>query len=180
MTEHRLVVDHLRFSYSGLLEVEEFYAFINKWFKEKGYEGREQISQDHLRPQGRYIELTYQPWKKINDYIRHVVKVRVRMRKLNDTIKEVDGHKFKLQEGTVDVTVDGYMETDYEDRWEQKPFYFFLRTTFDKFFYKSPDKENEAELAGTVRKFHIDAKAFLNLYAHRFGTKSEEPLLKHG
>lgn len=179
MTERRLVVDHMKFSYSGLLDVSEFYSFIDKWFKAQGFAGREQIAQDHLKPNGRYIELVIQPWKKRNDYIRHVVKVRIRMLHLKDKIIETDGHKHKLQKGEVNVTIDGYMETDYEDRWEQKPFYFFLRTTFDKFFYKSPNKENEGELAGAVSKFNHDAKAFLNLYAHRF-EKKPIAVQKHG
>ena len=32
---------------------------------------------------------------------------------------------------------DGYLTTDYEQRWEQKPSFVFIRALFDKFFYKT-------------------------------------------
>ena len=178
MAERRLVVDHMKLSYEGLFNVHELYMLINRWLREKGFDKREVMNQEHVRPEGKYIELELQPWKKITDYARHIIKLNIKMLKVKDVVIEQEGKRHKLQKGIINMTFDGYLDTDYEDRWEQKPFYFFLRTLFDKFVYRTYSAEFEELLVENVTQLHQAIKSFLNLYQHSFGVQRRPALWK--
>ena len=166
MPEQRIVVDHLTISYSGVFSVIELYQTIDNFMREKGYDRRELLNQEHVTPEGKYIELHLQPWKKVNDYVRHQVKIIIRMIKIKELVVEVDGKRKKMNKGKVFIIIDGYMFTDFEGRWEQKPFYFFLRTLFDKFIYRSYTGQFEDLLVETCSQLHLTVKGYLNLHKY--------------
>lgn len=166
MPEQRIIVDHLTISYSGLFNVTELYQLLDNFMREKGYDKRELLNQEHITPEGKYIEIKLEPWKKVSDYVRHQVKITVRMLKLKETTIEIDGKRKKMHKGKVYIIIDGYMYTDFEGRWEQRPFYFFLRTIFDKFIYRSYTGQFEDLLVETCSQLHMTVKSFLNLYRH--------------
>lgn len=178
MAERRLVVDHLKLNYSGLFNVHELYMLIDSYLREKGFDKRESKNQEHVGPEGKYVNLVLQPWKKITDYARHVIKIEIKMNHLKEVVVEHDGRKHKMQNGEVTITFDGYLDTDYEDRWEQKPFYFFLRTLFDKWVYRTYSTEYEELLVENVSQLHQSIKSFLNLYRYSFGTQKRPELWK--
>jgi hypothetical protein len=178
MAERRLVVDHLKLSYEGLFNIHELYNLIDRWFREKGFDKRERRNQEIVRPNGRYIELLLEPWKKITDYARHIIRVEIRMLNIKDVVVEQDGKHHNMQSGKVNITFDGYLDTDYEDRWEQKPFYFFIRTLFDKFVYRTYSAQFEDLLAENVAQLHQAIKSFLNLYRYSFGVSRRPELWK--
>ena len=91
---------------------------------------------------------------------------------------EHDGKRYKMQNGRVTITFDGYLDTDYEDRWEQKPFYFFLRTIFDKWIYRTYSTEYEELLIENVTQLQQAIKSFLNLYRYNFGAQNRPSLWK--
>jgi len=169
MAERRLVVDHLRIKYEGLFKATELYTLIDKWLNEKAFDKRELRNQEIVRPDGKYVELVLMPWKKISDYARHVFRIEIRMHHLKEVVVERDGQRVKMNQARVDIIFDGYLDTDYEDRWEQKPFYFFMRTLFDKFIYRTYSTQFEELLVENLYQLHTLVKSFLNLYQYEFG-----------
>ena len=170
MSERRLVVDHMRIKYEGLFDLFELYKLMDSWFREKAFDKRELRNQEHVRPDGKYVELVLMPWKKISDYARHVIRIELRVFKLKEVVIERDGRKTKMNQARIDIIIDGYLDMDYEDRWEQKPFYFFMRTLFDKFIYRTYSTQFEELLVENVTQLHTMIKSFLNLYRYEFGT----------
>lgn len=178
MAERRLVVDHLRLKYEGLFNATELYKLIDKWLNEKAYDKRELRNEEHVKPDGKYVELILMPWKKISDYARHVIRIEIRMHKLKEVVVERDGQRVRMNQGRVDMIFDGYLDTDYEDRWEQKPFYFFMRTLFDKFIYRTYSTQFEELLVENISQLHTLIKSFLNLYRHEFGVMQKPEIHK--
>ena len=166
MSEKKLVVDHLKLQYDGLFESTALYQYIDEWLREKGFDKREVRNREHVSPQGKFVEIEMQPWKKITDYAKHIIRIEVRMTKLKDVEVEQEKHKIRMQKGKVVVTIDAFLETDYEHRWEQRPLYFFLRTIFDKFIYRSYTSRFEDLLVESVNQLHTGIKSFLNMYKH--------------
>ena len=169
MAERRLVVDHMKLVYEGLFDLHELYSLINQWLKDKGFDTREQRNQEHVKAGGKFIELELLPWKKITDYARHVIRVNVRIRNLKDVVVEEDEKHVKLNKASVNITMDGYLDTDYEGRWESKPFYFFIRTLFDKYVYRTYSTQYEELLVENCLQLHGTIKAFLNMYQYQYG-----------
>ncbi len=166
MPEQRLIVDHLTISYSGIFNVTELYQLMDNWFREKGFDKRELRNQEHVNPEGKYIELELQPWKKVSDYVRHVIRILVRMMRVKEVVVEIDGKRKRMNKGKVFIIIDGLMYTDFEGRWEQRPFYFFMRTIFDKFIYKTYTGQMEDLMVENCSQLHMLIKSHLNLYRH--------------
>ena len=166
MVEQRLIIDHLRLSYEGLFSVTELYQLIDTFFREKGFDKKEMRNIEMVKPDGKYIEVELQPWKKITDYARHIIRVEMKCFNIKEVEIEKDGRKIKMNSGRVNFIFDGYLQTDWENKWEMKPMYFFIRTMFDKFLYKSYTNLYEGLLVENVNQLHQTIKGFLNLYRY--------------
>ena len=163
----RLVVDHLKITYEGLFSVTDLYQAVDNFFREKGFDKREVRNAEYIKPEGKYIEIEMMPWKKVSDYARHVIRVDMKMFRIKEVIVAQDGHKVKLNKGRINVIIDGFLDTDYEGRWETRPAFVFLRTVFDKFIYKTNVGEAEGLLVENVNQVHGMVKAMLNLYRYQ-------------
>jgi len=164
MAEREVIVDKYRVTYEGLFSVTELYKLITDWLEEKGYDQKEMKNIESVTENGKYIEIWLQPWKKFTDYAKSIIQLKMFMSDIKEVEVEKSGFKKKLNQGKVQLVFDGFLETDYENRWEMKPTFFLIRTLFDKYFYKpftggvqQQVRENMFDLVGRV-------KAFLNLY----------------
>lgn len=166
MSEKKLVVDHAGLSYEGLFDIHEFYMLIDKWLREKGFDKREVRNIEQVTPQGKYVELELQPWKKISDYAKHIIRMEIRIMGIKDVEIKKNKHQIRLQKAKINIIFDGYLETDYEHRWESQPVYLFLRTLFDKFVYSTYSKKFEDMLVEQVNDLKAQMKSFLNLYKY--------------
>lgn len=166
MTERNLVVDKMRLNYEGLFSVQELYKLIDTWFREKGYDKRERKNTEKVSPESKFIELWLEPWKKITDYAKNVISLRIIINDLKEVEVEKEGIKVKLNQGKIQMVFDAFFETDYEGRWEGKPVYYFLRTLFDKYFYKPYSMGYQNNLMDDVNHLHATIKSFLNLYRY--------------
>ena len=111
MPETRNVIDKLRLTYEGLFSVPELYKLLENWFHEKGYDKRETKNMEKVTSEGKYIELVLQPWKKITDYAKIVMTVRIIMTDVKEVIVEKAGVKVKLNQGKVQFVFDGQLQT---------------------------------------------------------------------
>ena len=166
MAERDFVVDHMRLSYEGIFNVTELYKLIDNWLREKGYDKKEKRMAEKVAKDGKFIEWEMEPWKKITDYARIVIKLRTIMTDIKEVDIEVDGSKVKMNQGKADFIFDGFLETDYENRWESKPLYYFLRTLFDKYIFKPYTSGYYSNVIDDVNDLHTRIKSFLNLYRY--------------
>ena len=164
MPEREIIVDKLRLTYEGIFSVAELYNMIDEWFRWKGYDKRENKNIEIVKPEGKFIEIELEPWKKVTDYAKNVIKIRIQMTGIKDVEVEKDNAKLKLNQGKVQFVFDGILETDYEARWEGKPIFYFIRTVFDKYFYKPFTAGFQRGVKEDLMHLHGQIKAFLNLY----------------
>ncbi len=167
MSEVRIIVDGLSLNYEGLFNVKDFYMMIDRFFWEKGYDKREINNLEKVEPEGKYIELELQPYKKLSDYAKIIIRIFIRMFDIKEVEIEVDGKKVKVNQGRLEILLDGFLETDYEGRWESKPSFVFIRTVFDKFIFKTYVGKHEGLLESEVNQLKTQMKSFLNLYRYR-------------
>ncbi len=166
MAEREVLVDKMRLTYEGLFSVYEIYKMMDEWFEEKGYDKREVKNIESVFPEGKYIEIVLEPWKKLTDYAKSVIKVRIIFSDIKEVQVEKDGAKVNLNQGRAHFVFDAYLETDYENRWESKPTFFFIKTLFDKYFYKSYTSQLKAEVMDSITDLHSRIKGMLNLYRY--------------
>jgi len=166
MSEKYAVVDKLRLTYEGLFNVAELYKLIDNWLRGKSYDKHEIKNVEKVRPEGKEIEFELLPWRKLTDYAISHIRVRVVMTGVKEVEVERDGTKVKLNQGKVQIVFDGFLQTDYENKWESKPIFYFLRGVVDKYIYKSYLDGYKKIVMQDVNHLHTQIKAFLNLYRY--------------
>lgn len=166
MAEREVVIDKLRLSYEGLFNVSELYKLVDGWLREKGYDKRERRMIENVTKDGKFIEWELEPWKKITDYACNVIKLRIILTDIKEVDVEVDKVKVKMNQGKADFIFDAYVETDYENRWDTKPLFYFLRTLFNKYIFKPYTEGYASNVIGDVNDLHSRIRSFLNLYRY--------------
>ncbi|MFH1590787.1 MAG: hypothetical protein ABIC95_02565 [archaeon] len=163
MVERRIIVDGINVSYSGIFDLSELYKLIDHFLRERAYTKHELSAQEDVYKDGKRLSLTKQPYKKISDYARYDLKIKIAADHVKDKVIEVAGHKRHLHEGDVTVTFFGFLTTDYEGRWDKKPMFYFLRALFDQYVYKIHVDKYESGLVEEVNLLYNLVKRFLTV-----------------
>jgi len=163
MAERLIIVDKERLEYHGVFDAKEVIRVMDQWAKDKGYWLIEKRHGETTKPEGKLIDLDYEPFKKLTDYAKSIVKIRAQFQNVKDVVIERDGKKVKLQEGKIIIIFDGILETDYEHRWESKPVFYVLRTFFEKYVYTPFISGFEKGIKEDTMTLKNNLKAFLNL-----------------
>ncbi len=166
MDEVEIVVDKLRLNYEGIFSAKDFFNMIDDFLDRKGFEKKDLKHIERITPEGKHIEYEMIPWKKFTDYSKCEIRARVTMTEVKEVEMEKDGMKMVLNKGKIKIVMDGYLTTDYENRWESKPAFMFIRAVFDKYFYKPFTSGYQNDVGGYTKDFYNQMKAFLNLYRY--------------
>lgn len=166
MSEKKLVIDQMKLTYEGLFDMTGLFRMIDSWFYEKGYDRWELKNYEQVMPTGKDIEIELLPWKKTTDYFKNTIRIRIRATNLKEVEIEKEGAKIKINQGKLMIIMDGYLETDYENKWEAKPILYFIRAIFDKYIFKSYFQKFEKWLVNDVYDIHSRIQKYLNIYRY--------------
>lgn len=166
MGENKIIVDHLKLEYSGVLDVAGLINAIDRWMIEHTMEKKTSKLVEQETPRGKFIEWEIAPWTKATDYVRLWMKIRTLMYDLKKVNVMKDGKKVKLKKGRILIVFDGYLEFDYESRWQHRPMYQFIRTMFDKFIYKVYTERFERQITYMTHDVYHYVERYLNMYKH--------------
>jgi hypothetical protein len=156
-------------------------SIINRALESKGYEKREKKTEEIVTEHGRKTEIELRPFKEKTDYVQYMIKLRITLDKVTETIKDINGGSKKFQKGEILINFDAWLLTDYHQRWQMKPWLYFIKGIFNKFIYKLPlEASFKGEIAGDTAYIYAQIKKLLNSYKHEAGTfvKEEEVMLK--
>jgi hypothetical protein len=167
MTERKLIIEDLALGYEGYFEAKELYRMINDWLKAKNYDLLEAKNYEYVSENGKTIEIEMVPWKKITEYAKYEIKLKIKMENLKEEVINIDNIKKLMNKGKVKIAFKAYFTTDYEDVWEGKPWMFIFRTLVDKFVIPSYIGKWEDGLVKDINELHTEIKTFLNLYHYK-------------
>lgn len=169
MAEQEIVVDTERISYDGIFSVAEVYRLIDEWLLDKSYIKEEPKHVESAKPEGKFVDVTLKPFKNLTDYARSNLKIQLQFSNIKDvTLETSEGTKQKLNQGKVLISISGILQTDYEDKWEGKPIFLFIRTIYDKYIYKSFTGGFQKTIREDVAQLKENISGYLNL--HRYKT----------
>ena len=163
MAERTIVVDSLVLNYQGIFNLNEFYRITDKYFREKGFDKYEKRNEEQVLKDQRQISIQIEPWKKINDYAKEVIKMNYNFTNIKDVTVVKDKHRVVLQQGKVSIKMMGYLETDWEHKWEGNAVLFFIRAIFDQFIYKIQTDKYQGLVAEDCQHLYSIMKSYLNL-----------------
>ncbi|MEM2090005.1 MAG: hypothetical protein QXL88_02875 [Candidatus Pacearchaeota archaeon] len=149
--------------HSGIFDFKDLYNFLYEWFRSLEYIVLEEKYSEKIKPTGKEVEILWLCLKKINDYLRFRIKVRIFIIKMVEVEITEEGVKIKKDKGDIEIKFAGFLEKDYENKWEQSPITKFLRGLYDKYIIKSKIESYEDKLAEEVDETSEQTKAFLAL-----------------
>ena len=152
-----------KIKYTGTFSYKEVYRLIYDWFLDHGYDLSERRNHEILSPDNtKEVDVEFETWKKVSDYFRYFMKTRVQVFKMTNTEVEIDGEKQKMNKGTIEVTLQCFLEKDYENRVKQAPIA-FLRTFYDRYLIKDRVREFEEGVIGEMDALSGQIKSHLNI-----------------
>ncbi|RLE38894.1 hypothetical protein DRJ17_02575 [Candidatus Woesearchaeota archaeon] len=170
MAEEMIVVDHKTLDYQGLVDIPEFYKVVDGYFKRRGYDKKEALTAENVTETGKYMEVRLEPWKTLTDYAQSKFVIRIQFFDTKEVEIEIDKVKKRIHQAHVKIVTDAYLVTDYEGRWEENAFSFFIRTLMDRYFLRSLTNKQRAEIAEDVERFYQLIGSFLNIQKYRMST----------
>lgn len=178
MSEIRVVVDHLKLDYKGPFEFNALCRLINAFFFERGFDIKVDKDFEINTKTGKKIEWQISPWKKITDYVRYICKIRILIEDMVKVEAIKDKKKVKVDNGRLIMFIDGFIDFDYFNRWDEHPFFLFLRTLYDRFVYKAYTERFEQRFVYDIHHLYDGIEKFLNVY-HHYRVVTTVPHLSH-
>jgi len=147
----------------GYWDYRELYNFCFEWLKEEGYRVKEKEYVEKLSGAGKEIILKWEASRRITDYFNNIIEVKWHILGMSDAEVEEDGKKVKMNKGEVAIVVRASLERDYENRWEDRPLWKFLRSVYEKYIIRVTMEEYEDSLEEKAKEYIKDIKAFLRI-----------------
>lgn len=149
--------------HQGIFDFKETYGFAYKWLVDEGYLITEKKYSEKVRPDGKEVEIEWVVWRKISDYFKFYATIRWRIFRMTSVEVEKNGVKVKMENGQPEIKIQGYLERDYEKKWEGRAFRKFLRGVYDRYIIKHRIEQYEAKLFSELDEFATQLKSFLTL-----------------
>ncbi|HLC52328.1 MAG TPA: hypothetical protein VJI98_03750 [Candidatus Nanoarchaeia archaeon] len=166
--EKHLVIDHVKFSYEGLFNPAELYNVVAQWFYDKGWDWWEKKNQEMSLPSGKQIYLILEPWKSVSDYYKLQLKLKIIMIDMKEVEVEHDGKPVKLMQGVVRMTIDGWLLSDREKKWNNQPILWFLSFVLEKYFFKRHFEKFVTWLKSDADDVYTHVKNYLNTFKYTY------------
>lgn len=168
MTEKNLIINNRTFTYKGIFRVNELLKTLDDTLTGLGYQKQEKKTEETVTPSGRHTHVELRPFKAKTNYVTLMLKIKISLDNITETVKEVDGLKKTFQQGDLTFIIDAWSLTDYASRWGMKPWFYFLKAFFNKFIYHLPLEEGFiGELKSDANYLTEQLKALLNLYRYQ-------------
>ena len=178
MVEKYLVVNNRNLTYKGIFRVSEIFQTIDESLTKLDYEKREKKTEEKVVPGGKKTFIELRPYKNKSNYVSLMIKIKITLDRVTETVKEVDGIKKKFQQGDVSIVFDSWSLTDYGARWGMRPLFFLLKGIVNKYFYHFPLEESFfGELKTDTNYLTQQIKALLNLYKYQSQDPKAQPPL---
>ena len=111
MVEKKQVLYDLRTAYSGPFLVEDFYAEVESWIKEKGFEKEPKKKMEHVTKNGKRIEWLIEVHSRLDDFHYGIVILRALLDNVKETAVKKSGRKMMINNGDILIQIDGFIQS---------------------------------------------------------------------
>ncbi len=149
--------------HEGYWSYKALYDFAYIYLNEENFFLSEKKYEEKVGENGKDLKVDWNAFRKVTDYFKYVLDIQWRIRGLIDAEAEIGGKKKKTNRGEIKVKVIGTLERDYEEKWEKRPIWKFLRGVYDKYIVRTTIDQHEIKLIEEANDFFNELKSFLNL-----------------
>jgi hypothetical protein len=104
--------------YFGIIDLDNLYREIVKWFKDRKYDFYETLYKD--KPPE--LELEWHAERKVDDFYRYIIEIYFHFYDIEEIDVIQHGVKKKMIRSRVWIKIEPFVELDYQDRWSDTAF----------------------------------------------------------
>jgi hypothetical protein len=148
---------------TGYWTYKELYHAVFHWLREHNYKIFEELYNEKLKSNGKEVIIKWRCERKITDYFKYQQRIDWHIIGMKDADVEIDGKKISTQKGEVEIIFIAELIKDYERRWEDKPFWKFLRSVYEKYVVRETLEQYEDEVRDELKEMITEIKSFLRI-----------------
>ena len=169
MVEKKQVLYDLRTTYNGPFVAEDFYAEVEKWIREKGFQKEPKKKMEHVTKNGKKIEWVIEAHHRLDDLHHGIVVLQVMMGNVKEVVVKKNGKKMRVNNGDVYVLINGFIQSHIHGSFFQvKPIYYFIRAAIDKFVYNFWWNRWDGTVNSDGRELFKRLQAFFNVQKYKY------------
>ena len=145
----------------GLYDFKDFYEFLYDYLMDENYDVFERKYVEKVSGDSKDVEIKWECMKEISDYFRFEIVfdwLILGMKKVK--IKRED-REITMDTGLLEVKFKALLVKDYENRWENHPFWKFLRGIYDRYIIRTRIEQYQERLLEEVNEAIAEAKSLL-------------------
>ena len=169
MGNKKFVLNDLRISYNGPIDIKEFMAEVEKWLNGHGYEKEPKKYSEHLTKEGKQVEWVIEAHKGFSKLYRGTIRLKALFNNLKGSVLPTKNKKLRITSADVLVYIDGIIEEEItESYYHTKPMYQFITTIIDKYIYKFWSDKYDGNVIGDGHSLLKQLRAFFSLQKYKW------------
>ena len=169
MSEKKQVLYDLRTAYNGPFVVEDFYAEVDNWIKEKGYEKEPKKKMEQVAKNGKKIQWVIEAHSHLDELHHSVIVLRALLDNIREVVIKKDGKKIRINNGDVLINIEGFVQSHVHGSFFQvKPVYYFIRTLLDKYIYNFWSDKYDGVVNSDGRNLFKRMQSFFNVQKYKY------------
>lgn len=169
MTEKKHVLYDLRTTYNGPFVVEDFYAEVDNWIKEKGFEKEPKKKMEHVTKNGKKIELVIEAHRPFDDLHYGIIVMRALLDNVKEVVIKRNRKKIRINNGYIFINIDGFLQSNIHGSfWQVRPIYYFIRALIDKYIYNFWSDKYDGIVNSDGRELFKRLQSFFNLQKFKY------------
>ena len=157
------VGDNLKIQYVSVVDYDDFYKKIVRWFELKGYSFREVEYRDIEDAKGKSFEIIWEATNNVDDYAKFVIKMETMALGFQKLEMEKDGKKIKTNKANFTIKIDSKIIMDYQDQFGNG-FKKILREMYDKYIIPSRISNYKQSLEDDTNELMAEIKSFFAMF----------------
>jgi hypothetical protein len=146
---------------TGVFDFKDFYSFAYDWLRDEGYDVYEKKYSEKVSGDSKQLEIEWDADREVSDYFKFRINMYWLIMGMKSVEVQKEGQKIKMESGTVEIKFKSILVKDYEDRWENHPFWKFLRGIYERYIIKSRIEEYQIKVLEETEELIAQCKAFL-------------------
>ncbi|MFH1358406.1 MAG: hypothetical protein ABIH37_00795 [archaeon] len=145
----------------GIFNFKDSYQFLFDYLKDENYDITEEKYVEKVEGESKNLEIIWTGTKEVSDYFRFEYRIRWWILGMKKIRVKKEGQEITMDSGTVEIRFESYLQKDYENRWENNPFFKFIRGFYDRYIMKSRADDFVDRLFNDTLELIAQAKSFL-------------------
>lgn len=150
--------------YAGYGDFKNLYSYAHDWLKGEKYSVTEDQYTEKVKGNSKEIEVVWKASKKLTEYFKAELDVKLRVLGLEDVEVEIDGKKKKMNKfAEVKIDIKGTLIHDYSNQWNKTATTNFFKALYNKYIIPERTNQIQGKVESDVQDYKEEIKAFLEL-----------------